>query len=369
MADLHRRSMQLPLIGITVIEIFVAAVAHGAVIETVNVGNPNNVSDPTPSTAQECCFGAVPYVYRIGTLEVTNRQYAEFLNAVDFSGSNELGLYSAFMSTARNGGISYVEDAADGIKYQLHPDRADNPVVYVDWFDALRFANWLHNGQGAAGTETGAYTLEGHSPVPSNASSIRRNPDAMWFLPSENEWYKAAYHQPAAAGGDDDDYWRYPLRTNDEPYSDEPPGNDAPRPAITANYRNYDPAANGYNDGYAVPGSTTLPPDNTLSPVGAYTQSKSYYGTFDQAGNVYEWTDTLSGKFLYVRGGNWRGDAAHLSAPFRYRAVSTSEFDDLGFRVATVPEPAVVRLLEFGILATAWLLRTQRRQSGRYHLR
>ena len=39
-------------------------------------------------------------------------------------------------------------------------------------------------------------------------------PGARWFIPSENEWYKAAYHQPAAQGGDGDNYWAYPTGTN-----------------------------------------------------------------------------------------------------------------------------------------------------------
>ncbi len=78
----------------------------------------------------------------------------------------------------------------------------DKPVNYVSWYDSIRFANWLNNGQGTGDTETGAYTLLGGTPTPSNGVSITRNAGATWFLPSEDEWYKAAYHQPAAQGGD-----------------------------------------------------------------------------------------------------------------------------------------------------------------------
>jgi formylglycine-generating enzyme required for sulfatase activity len=35
------------------------------------------------------------------------------------------------------------------------------PVHFVSFYDALRFANWLTNGQGGGDTETGAYTLLG----------------------------------------------------------------------------------------------------------------------------------------------------------------------------------------------------------------
>ena len=38
-----------------------------------------------------------------------------------------------------------------------------------------------------------------------------------WLVPSEDEWYKAAYYQPAAKGGDSDGYWAYPTRTNSLP--------------------------------------------------------------------------------------------------------------------------------------------------------
>ena len=84
---------------------------------------------------------------------------------------------------------------------------------YVTWYDAIRFANWLHNGQGSGDTETGAYTLLGNAtPTPSNGPSITRNPGATWFLPSENEWYKAAYHNPAA-----NSYSLYPTSSHTVP--------------------------------------------------------------------------------------------------------------------------------------------------------
>jgi formylglycine-generating enzyme required for sulfatase activity len=74
----------------------------------------------------------------------------------------------------------------------------DKPVNYVSWYDAARFTNWLHNGQGAGSTETGAYTLSG------NTGIITKNVGATVWLPSEDEWCKAAYYQPSGAGGDAD---------------------------------------------------------------------------------------------------------------------------------------------------------------------
>ena len=35
----------------------------------------------------------------------------------------------------------------------------DHPVNFETWYDTIRFANWLNNGQDSGDTETGAYTL------------------------------------------------------------------------------------------------------------------------------------------------------------------------------------------------------------------
>ena len=48
----------------------------------------------------------------------------------------------------------------------------NHPINYETWYDAIRFANWLDNGQVAGMTETGAYTLLGGTPTPSNGNSI-----------------------------------------------------------------------------------------------------------------------------------------------------------------------------------------------------
>ena len=67
---------------------------------------------------------------------------------------------------------------------------------FVSWYSAIRFANWMNNGQGSGNTETGSYTLLGGTPTPSNGNNITRNSGAMVVIPSKNEWYKAAYYNP-----------------------------------------------------------------------------------------------------------------------------------------------------------------------------
>ena len=61
------------------------------------VGNAGNAADSTT-------YGAVSYEYRIATTEVTNDQYAEFLNAK--AQTDDYGLYSAEMGFEVRGGIN-----------------------------------------------------------------------------------------------------------------------------------------------------------------------------------------------------------------------------------------------------------------------
>jgi formylglycine-generating enzyme required for sulfatase activity len=290
-------------------------------------------------------FGAVPYRYRIGKYEVTNAQYVEFLNSVDPTGADPLRLYDDSMSVSGNGGINFSSSAADGSKYSVKVGRESNPVNYVTWYDAIRFANWMHNGMGSGDTENGAYTLLGGTITPLNGSSITRNADAKWWLPSADEWYKAAYHKNDDVTGN---YWDYPTSTDAVPYSDEPPGSDAPEPSNTANFRYNDGVANGYDDGFAVTGTNLqVEAQNYLTDVGAYTSAPSPYGTFDQGGNVWEWNDTRVGAVRGKGGGSWLDDTGILHASVQGNGSDPrNRGADGGFRLATViPEPSTFLLL------------------------
>lgn len=104
---------------------------------------------------------------------------------------------------------------------------ANRPITYVSWFDAARFSNWMANGQptgaqGNATTENGAYTLNGATSGVSftkNTTNPNTGGTVNWWIPSEDEWYKAAYYDPTPGAGGGDNYWRYP------PQSDSVPGN------------------------------------------------------------------------------------------------------------------------------------------------
>lgn len=226
------------------------------------------------------------------------------------------------------------------------------PVVSVSWYDSIRFANWMHNDQGSGSTEFGAYGLAGGTPTPSNGNSITRNAGARVVLASENEWYKAAYYSPSEG------YWNFATASDAGPYSDQPPGLLAP--ANSANFIHDDNMANGYNDGYAVTGSTSFDPNqNYLTVVGAYTGSVSPYGTFDQSGNVEEWNEALvAGIYRGHRGGSWGGTFTPLPSYNRQFQPPSLQSNRQGFRLASIPEPSALGVIAVG--ATG-LLRRRRR--------
>jgi sulfatase modifying factor 1 len=336
-------------------------------IPTVSVGDLGNQNDPGTGSL----YGGVGYAYGIGSTEVTVGQYTAFLNAV--ANTDTYSLYNSHMAT--NGNVAGIAQSGSPGTYTYSVIGSPNhPVTYVSWGDSARFANWLHNGQptgaqAGSTTEDGAYTLNGATSGFA-LLAVTRNAGAKWFIPTENEWYKGAYYQPAAQGGDSDSYWSYPMKTNSVPYSDQPPGA-TPDNTRVANFLQDDGVADGYDDGYAVTGSTTLSSSqNYLTDVGAYTSSASYYGTLDQAGSVWEWNETTvlvaAGHFPIfgrgVRGGAWDGGSILLPASLRDKADPTLENQVVGFRVA-VPEPTSLTLCLAGIVALA--LRRIRAQGSR----
>ncbi len=323
------------LVATLVLVSFRAPTASALTIETVPVGNPGNAD---AAGALNTPRGGVAYEYRIGKYEVTLNQYREFLNAV--GATDTYGLWSTEMAnTAYLPGIA--RGGMPGSYTYSVIGSGNSPVTFVSWFDAARFANWLHNGQptgaqDASTTEQGAYTLNG-----AMTGLIPRNSGWNYGLPSDDEWAKAAYHQPAAQGGPSGDYWYYPTRGSGKPNSRNGSGTDT----HSANWYWNDEINNGFNGGYAVSNSTTFPPPTGVTDVGAFSVAASYYGTFDQAGNVGEWTDAVwpnTGGYLITRGGSW------LVSTHEFMALS--DFNDgllpqgasgtVGFRIVMNPANA-----------------------------
>jgi formylglycine-generating enzyme required for sulfatase activity len=200
-------------------------------------------------------------------------------------------------------------------------------VNYVSWYDAARFANWLHNGQGSGSTETGAYTLSG------NTGIITKNVGATVYLPSEDEWYKAAYYDPTAGAGGGDNYWQYPTQSDTAPTiaSANSTGEISNPGANVANYAS---------------GADWNSLDGNVTTVGS-AAANNYFGTADMAGNVFEWNDAVpvSGSSRGLRGGVFFLFENNLRASLRDGGtVPTSEASSIGFRVASVPEPTSLLL-------------------------
>ncbi len=85
---------------------------------------------------------------------------------------------------------------------------------------------------------------------------------------------------------------------------------------------------------------------------GSGTESTSFHGTFDQAGNVWEWNESVTGtSFQVLRGGEWFTDAGFSASWFRRIEVPTFEYHGEGFRVASIPEPGPLLLGACGALA------------------
>ena len=292
-----------------VVAVMALACVSGAqadtIIDLVQVGNPGNVNDTHGDG-----YGGVAYTYNIGKYEVTNNQYAEFLNAA--AASDPYSLYSTSMGSGY-GGITR-SGSSPNYTYSAIAGRGNMPVNYVSWYDTLRFANWMHNSQGSGDTEDGAYNM-------ALGSSVVRKPGALVFLPTEDEWYKAAYYK---SGGTNAGYWDYPTRSDNAPRAENPPGTEM---------------INGSANYAWIPGN--------LTDVGAYTAkpSDSAYGTFDQGGNLWEWNEALvTGSSRVLRGGAFDYSASGLRAASRGYSVPTYEGDILGFRVAAVPEPSTIAM-------------------------
>ena len=328
-------------------------------LEFVTVGNPGNPDAPADDSGER--YGGVDYTYRIGRYEVTYGQYLEFLNAK--AKSDPTGLYDPSMTSDKiANGISRSGSNGSYTYTLLNDAAAELPVTFVNFRDAARYANWMNNGQGDSSTENGSYTIttarlkgavrkagvityiakgkldlkagdqietsgligigfSGRSLIQDVKfrngvtffSTVNDYPDAVasgrgtvvavsathaadakFWIPSEDEWTKAAYYDPGLNNGKGG-YYTWATQSNDYP------GNSVGDLANQANIPSSD-----YSDLANTPLNPNITPSagpNLLTPVGAFTSSPSYYGTYDQDGNVTEWTETIYDKSALF--GNW----------------------------------------------------------------
>jgi len=223
----------------------------------------------------------IDYDYQIGEYEITNIQYANFLNEMWINGEISLasdsnsvdgyyegdenfppGIYAYYVLRVNDGRIALVNN-----HFVVQNGYANHPVNYVTWFGAHAFAQ--HYGLS---------------------------------LPTEEEWEKAAR---GMIGG------VYPWGN----------GN------ISGNIANY------LNSGD--------PWDNGTTPIGYYSgangnaNNASPYSAFDMAGNVAEWTNSFYLSYdanRVIRGGSWNDNPEDLKTYQRIRKDPLDGSPYIGFR-------------------------------------
>lgn len=262
-------------------------------IAFVPIGHAGNAADTGG-------YGAVPYEYRMSIHEISQDQIG--------------------MATA--GGLAGVTAGAW---------QAGQPAANISWYEAAAFVNWMNTSTG----RQAAYNLtfngrawsmdlwSGEEAWTAGGTNLYRHKDATYFLPSENEWYKAAYFNAAGA-----DYFLYPTESSTAPVAVV--GGTGPNTAV------YDKAAD-------VPAAVDV--------AGAL----SAYGTMAQGGNVWEWTETAAGganikasEPRVVRGGSWADAEGVLRSSFRSQEKPSLDDRAYGFRVASIPEPSTYALFLSG---------------------
>jgi PEP-CTERM putative exosortase interaction domain len=285
-------------------------------IDTVLVGNAGNDADTrTTEEGGTPGLGAVSYDYYIGTYEVTTAQYTKFLNSVATSTTAASYITSLYNASMANDplGCGITRTIVDGA-YVYTVANGNVPVNFVSAYDAMRFCNWVTTGN----TETGVYNLNGVNSLVGRDTTAMANGGVA--IANLDEWYKAAFYN-----GSTSSYTTYAGNTNTSPVA-----------GVDANF-----------------GQTT--PYSGIVDVGSYDHFASYYGTFDQNGNVWEWTDTVSSSTnVYRRGGSFRNEETNLRASYSSGTDSAAgKGNNIGFRVVSlspIPEPSTYAAI-FGALA------------------
>jgi sulfatase modifying factor 1 len=309
-------------------------------VAMVTVGDVGNAADP--STGR----GRVDYAYRIATLDVTIAEYVAFLNAVakrdphrlyDERMASDL-LVAGIRRSGKPGRYVYDVIGPSGPVQSAAASPGNRPITYVSWYDAARFANWMANGQPAGRqnkrtTEDGAYKLRGRRvkrgmAVARNAINPNTGKAPAFYIPTEDEWYKAAYYDP----GLDDGAGGYTLYATQ---SDTAPGNVAGDGSNLANY-----TSQGL---FALTQVLSLDLSQSyLTDVGAFRRSVGPHGTFDQNGGVWEWTDMDGSRspIRILRGGGWTSFHTYLQSTYRLGNVTETASSNAGFRLASSVPPS-----------------------------
>jgi formylglycine-generating enzyme len=282
-------------------------------LDFVNIGNPGNADDAgAGGGSYSTPYGGVSYGYRMGTDEISQDA----------------------ITKATAGGLASVVAG---------PHTGNEPAANMSWFQAAAFVNWL-NDQRTPGLKAYQLNIVMATLTPwasvdawqAGGENLYRHKDAYYFLPSEDEWYKAAYHKNDGVTAN---YWDYATGSNT-----------IPTQALTDGTLAGSAVYNG-----AEAGIPADPADVNLA------GGLSAYGTMGQNGNVFEWQESAldwinnsSSEDREIRGGSWNGTEDNLRSSDRNDFSPADSDNAIGFRVASVPEPtSTVLMISAGLLAIA----------------
>jgi len=277
-------------------------------IDFVPIGNPGNANDAGAGGGlYSSPFGGVSYVFQMGVTEVSQD----------------------WITKATNLGMTHVTAGTFTV---------NRPATSLTWYEAAGFVNWLNTSTGRqaayqlTGPNTGMTLWSSAQAWQTGGENLYRHKDAFYFLPSENEWYKAAHHKNDGVTAN---YWDYATGSNTIPTA----------------------VASGTGAGSAVYGQTVATGPADITQAGGL----SSYATMGQNGNALEWTESAffapndnSSASRALRGGGWFDAEAQLRSSFSSGSGPQLEGTGVGFRVASVPEPSsTLLMLSAGLVAFA----------------
>ena len=166
-------------------------------------------------------WSAVAYAYQIGKYNVTAAQYCQFLNAV--AETDPYRLYNVNMAEVGHGHFGC------GITSERH-----DPAATGTWSSpaARTCPSITSAGPRPRGSATGSTTVsrpaasktparlsKGHTrsqarTEPTALQTRKRAAAAKYWIPTEHEWYKAAYYK---GDGTNAGYWTFATRSNTKP--------------------------------------------------------------------------------------------------------------------------------------------------------
>src|ERR1051325_4665824 len=188
------------------------------------VGNApyTGFSDPISPTYGR---GGVSYAYSMSQTGVTTAQWVSLLNAAN--ARPDLFFPQSPSWTAAPliwGGERDPTYTGPGIRYRVRadvPSAGMLPASGVSWRECAILCNWLNSGQNSANPESfrsGAYdTATFTGGFPTFTDQRQHTPGAHYWIPTLDEYLKAAFYDPSGNGPGQERWWQYPIRSDSPP--------------------------------------------------------------------------------------------------------------------------------------------------------